>query len=131
MRPLSRVEWAISLTLVTLTYITGATACMPDGATNSGLTQGKPTYVCLVFSHPTWGTGDSNFSRVAFTPSADKFTRLQFADSKILPSIFIDPGYQPYFSFGSGCFEYFMYDSIRLPWCPEGLDLCPPCSNLV
>lgn len=76
--PIKVLFWACQA----LVFLQQAKACMPSGASNSGVTQGKSTYVCLVFSHPTWGTGGSNFSRVAFTPSTDRFSRLTFSDSE-------------------------------------------------
>lgn len=55
--------------------------CLPPGGVNSGVTQAQGTFVCIVFSAPAWQEGTSNFSRVAFTPIVDRFTRLQFSDT--------------------------------------------------
>ncbi len=57
-------------------------ACLPAGGVNQGVTQAKGTHVCIVFSTPNWQEdGTSNYSRIAFTPRTDRFTRLQFSDS--------------------------------------------------
>jgi hypothetical protein len=73
--------WRALLAQAILAALAGrALACKPAGMPNSGVTIGKPTYVCLVVSGPNWNNGKNNFSRVAFTPTVDRFARLQFAD---------------------------------------------------
>jgi hypothetical protein len=49
---------------------------------NVGVTQGKATHVCVVASPPVWKEGTNAFSRVAFLPTTDRFSRLTFAQSE-------------------------------------------------
>lgn len=59
-----------------------ARACLPEGAVNAGVTQGKPTHVCVVASPVEWTPeGTNNYSRVAFLPNTDRFSRLNFTGS--------------------------------------------------
>ncbi len=58
-----------------------ARACLPEGVTNTGVTQGKPTHVCVVASPLVWTEGTNAFSRVPFLPATDRFSRLTFAES--------------------------------------------------
>lgn len=67
------------LALLALIAAPSAHACLPPGATNSGVMQGKTTHVCVVASPLSWTPeGTSNFSRVAFLPTTDRFSRLSF-----------------------------------------------------
>jgi hypothetical protein len=58
-----------------------ARACLPEGGVNTGVTQGKATHVCVVASPLVWTEGTNTFSRVAFLPTTDRFSRLTFAES--------------------------------------------------
>jgi len=51
------------------------------GATNSGLTQKKPTYVCIGFSTLDWNNV-TQYERMGFTPVLDQYSRLKVTNSK-------------------------------------------------
>lgn len=81
----SQLVTGLLLLLLAVAAITApsASACLPPGATNAGVTQGSPTHVCVVASPLAWTPeGTNNFSRVAFLPNTDRFSRLTFEQSE-------------------------------------------------
>lgn len=83
-QPLASCLPLLLLLLLLAGTLQPARACLPEGAVNAGVTQGKPTHVCIVASPLTWTEGTNNFSRVAFLPNTDRFSRLNFTGSKWL-----------------------------------------------